>query len=126
MFLDAQRTNSHVDSSILHDQNLSDCCDDLDDNEELVIAEMLEHINLPVLNFSSVNLIKLLHEHECVEEKCTMLQQLWMVTDNICHVYCSHHYWNIEDKVALKHNEKKNTYLVDGDGDDVSDHCACD
>ena len=126
MLLDTQRANSNIDSAILNNKNLCNRCNDLDDNKELVVAEVLEDVDLPVLNLSGVDLVELLHEHEGVEEECSVLEEFRVVADDVGHVDCAHHYWDVEDQVALEHDEEQHCDLVHSDGKDVSDHCSGD
>ena len=126
MLLDSQRTNSNVDTSILNNKNLCYCCDDLDDDKELVVAEMLEDVDLPVLDLSGVDFVELLHEHKGVEEEGAVLEELRVVADDVGHVDCAHHHGDVEDQVALEHDEEQHCDLVHSDGEDVSDHCSGD
>jgi hypothetical protein len=86
----------------------------LDHNEQFIVAEVLEDIDFPVIDLSGIDLVELLHEHEGVEEQSSMLQKFWMVTHHIGHVDCAHHDWDVEDQVALEHDEEQDSNLVDG------------
>lgn len=86
MLPQSQSANTHINTPILHDQNLSHRSNNLNCNENRVIAEILKYIQLPGVQFTRVYLVKLLHKHKHVEKDSAMLQKLWMISNHIIHI----------------------------------------
>ena len=78
-----QRTHPHINTSILNNQNLSHRCNHLYNNKELVVAEMLEDVDLPVLDLSGVDLVENLKQDEDVEENTVVLSCLIVPISNL-------------------------------------------
>ena len=68
MLCDAQRRRFREAAPNLHDENLSGEDAAHDHEEQRIIAEVLEHIKILLVEFSAVDAIEHLHHHECMEE----------------------------------------------------------
>ena len=83
VLFDTQWANLDVDTSVLNDKNLGHCGDYLNYDEKLVVAEMLEYVNLPIVDLSGIDFVELLHEDESVEEYGAVLEELRVVTNDV-------------------------------------------